>query len=145
MATFGFFSDSTLTVPITTITSSQNADGSSNPTQHHVYFGSLGSAGGDTSDRKVQANSNPGTDQVAVSITDSNVGSGHATTEVKLSLTQGGLASATAGAALNLGLTVTSGTINAKEIWLEVDDATLVAGTFTELGITTNSLRETAV
>lgn len=50
-------------------------------------------------------------------------GARHATTEIKLASTSGGLAGATAGAALNLGTTLLSGSANAVEVHMRVTNA----------------------
>lgn len=156
-------------------------DLSDNPQDFVIYFGSLGSVGTDTTDRKLQAVSNPGVDQIAITPTDilpewqastaytlgqsveptvgngrryevsqagttsssqptwpttgigttvtdgsvvwRYVGASHQTSEIKLAATEGGLSSAVAGAALNLGTEVTSGTSNVKTIWVRVTNA----------------------
>lgn len=67
--TFKLFTNAALTTPLTGNLSSQhNVDGTSAAAQHTIYFGSLGSAGGNTADRKAQANSNPGVDNLTASI-----------------------------------------------------------------------------
>jgi hypothetical protein len=137
---FKFYTDAALTTPLTSnLVATQNVDGSSDPVVHTIYLGST------TTSRQLQANSNPGVDQITVSLVDSAPTTGHPTTDVKLALTENGLATATAGAALDLGVQILSGTVNAKAIWIELDDSTLTLGTSTELSITSNALRETAV
>lgn len=156
-------------------------DQSDNPQDFVIYFGSLGSAGTNTTDRKLQATSNPGVDQITITPTDilpswaastsyslgqsvepvignglryevsqagvsgaseptwptsgigstvSNgtvvfklVGASHQPSEIKLATTEGGLASAVAGAGLDLGTEITSGTGNVKTIWVRVTNA----------------------
>lgn len=66
----------------------------------------------------------------------------HETTEVKLATTQGGLAAATPGAALSLSTQILSGSANAADVWVRLDDATATVGTETELTLTTNSVVE---
>lgn len=78
-------------------------------------------------------------------VTWENIGPIHETTEVRLALDSGGLAQALPGAALAIGPEILSGSANAVEIWARIDDATDVVGTETELRLTTNLLRETAV
>lgn len=67
----------------------------------------------------------------------------HESTEMKLATTSGGLAGATSGAALNVGLTLTSEVANAFEFWVQVDDTTGVVATRTELSVQTNETDET--
>jgi len=144
--TFKIFSDAALTTEqVGNLVATQNADSSTPPIEFQLWFGSLGSAGADTADRKVQADSDPGVDAVELTVVDSAPGSGHEATEVKLALTQGGLAGAVAGDPLSLGVTVTSSIANATEFWVQVDDATGVVGTSTELSVDTVLLRETDV
>src|SRR5258708_7489895 len=45
-------------------------DQSDNPQDNVLYFGSLGSDGSNIADRKLQATSNPGTDNVVLSVVD---------------------------------------------------------------------------
>ena len=68
----------------------------------------------------------------------------HETAEVKLALSSAGLTSATGGQALSLGVEVLSGVSNAIPIFLEIDDATAVIGTQTELQIRTVDIIEVA-
>ena len=54
--TFKIFSDAALTTEQTgNLVATQNADGSTPPVEFQLWLGSLGSAGGNTADRKVQA------------------------------------------------------------------------------------------
>jgi hypothetical protein len=66
----------------------------------------------------------------------------HEATEAKLATTQGGLTAATPGAALTLSTQILSGSANAADVWLRLDDATATVGTETELTLTTNSVVE---
>lgn len=102
-----------------------------------LYFGS------NTASRQVQAASDPGVDQIALSIVDANSGTGHPATDVKLATTLLGLDSATAGAGLNLGATLTSAA--ATTVFVRLTDSTGgAAGVDTDLSITMNSIIETA-
>jgi len=144
--TFKLFTDAALTTEQAgDLVATQAADGSSSPIVFSLYFGSLGSAGADTDDRKLEAESDPGVDDVLLQIVDSTPGVDHLPTEVKLALTAVGLSSATPGAPLVLGTTVLSGTLNALTIWIEVDDATGVVGTLADLSFDTVLVRETDV
>lgn len=62
MGTFNLFADASLTDPLDPLATSHNIDGSNDPQDVHAYFGSP------TSGRRARANSNPGTDQITVSI-----------------------------------------------------------------------------
>lgn len=144
--TFKIFNNATLTTEqVGNLVATQNADGSTSPVTFQLWLGSLGSEGGDTTDRKAQADSDPGVDAVLLTVVDAFPGADHEATEIKLATTSGGLAAAIAGADLVLPVTLTSGTGNKQEFWVEVDDATGVIGTSTELSVSTNLIRETDV
>jgi hypothetical protein len=131
--TFAFFSDSGLTTPVGQIAFTQQSGGSA-PADQVVYFGSA------TAGRIAKAASNPGVDQVSVSIADSAPGTGHAAAEVRLSAD--GVTFGSAGAALNLGTQVAGGAANAKPVYVRWADATGTVGSSTELSLTTNTLNE---
>lgn len=136
--TFKLYNDSALTSVFTgTLQTTHNVTGSTGRVDSVLYLGST--AAGKT----LQADSNPGVDQIVLSVADSAPASGHEVGEVKLALSQAGLNSATGGAALNLGLSITSGTANKLPIWIGVEAAYLTVGVSTELSVSTNTLRET--
>jgi len=138
--TFKIYTDSALTTELVgNLIATQNADSSTPPIQFQLFIGSV------TASRKIEANSNPGVDQISVSIVDAAVASGHEATEVKLATTQGGLAASTPAAPLDLGLIVNSGAGNGAEFWIEADDVTGVIGTSVELSVDTNALIESVV
>lgn len=135
---FKLYTDAGLTTPlVSNLVCAQKADGSSDPVDKVVYLGST------TANRKIEADSNPGVDQIVVSIVDAAPGSGHPATEVKLATTLLGLGSATGGDPLNLGTSILSGVENAVPIYIRVDDTTGVVGTSTELSIAIAAVRET--
>ena len=71
----------------------------------------------------------------------------HAVTEIKLATTQIGLASATAGAALNIGTSISNGSGNAITVWVQLTNAVQDVSNNTgypELGIYINNVVETA-
>lgn len=134
------YTDSGLTTELVgNIIATQNADGSTPPVQTQLFLGSV------TAGMKFQADSDPGVDDIVVSIADAAPGNGHEPAEIKLATTSGGLAGATAGAALNLGVQLLSEVPNATEFWVEVDDATGTVGNSTELSLLTNLIVESAV
>lgn len=72
----------------------------------------------------------------------------HQPTEIKLATTAAGLASATAGAALNLGATITGGVANAVEVNIRVTNAVTTVSSNTgypELSLFINAVVETVV
>ncbi len=137
--TFGFFHDSALTNPIESVdplTATQDTGGSLGPVDKVIYFGSP------TAGRVAKASSNPGVDSIVVSIADANAGTGAPATEFKLALSSGALATATAGASLTLSTSVTSGVANAVPIYTRRTSALTTVGTYTDIILTTNQLRE---
>lgn len=142
MPSCDFYHDAALTQKVTTlnpIAAQQNVANTLPAVDIQVWLGS-----NDTSWR-FQADSDPGTDPIVVSIIDSASGSGEPTTAVKLATSQGGLAAATPGAALSLGTQVDAGVGNAISFWARIDDATLTAGAYTDLKLQTNVLRMTPI
>ena len=134
---FGFFQDAALTTPLASLAFVGSANVGAASVVQTVYFGSP------TAGMKVQATSNPGVDQISVSVTESAPAAGHPTTDIKLATTSGGLATATAGAALNLGTSLQSGVANAVPIWVQLTDSThAIQSHDTELGLTLNGLTE---
>lgn len=133
-----FYSDSGLTTEITPSWSFTNTVGSSTPIDQSFYIGSNGSS------LKYEANSDPGIDQIVLTITDSATGTGHDELDFKLALTSGGLTSAVAGDPLNLGTQILSGVANAVQVWVRWTDAVNTVGTSTEISLTTNAIKESS-
>lgn len=138
--TWKFYTDSGLTTELVgNLVIAQNQDGSTGDIDGVLYFGSTEAS------KTLQADSNPGVDQISISITDSdpNPGTTPEATDLKLATSNGGLAGATAGAALDLGVTLTSGVGNAVAVHYRQATPTAPVGNYTELSLTTNLLRET--
>lgn len=134
---FQIYTDAALTTPLSgNLIFEEPSDHSQSPSDIQLFIGST-----DTG-KKVNATSDPGIDQIAVSITDTAPGADHEAAEIKLATTEAGLASATGGVALNLGTQILSLAANAAEFWVRSRDATGTQGTATELGIETNALSE---
>ena len=104
-----------------------------------VYFGSA-SAG-----KTLQAASSPGGDPITLTPVDAAPGSGVETSMIKLARTALGLDSATAGAPMNLGVTLTSGAGNAVPVWVRVAAGALTpSGTaYADGGLELNAVIET--
>jgi hypothetical protein len=134
--TLDFYDDAGLTTVNTSIGATQADDGTSPAVDRVVYLGSTASG------KRFQAASNPGTDQIVVSIADSAVGSGLAATAVKLATSSGGLNTAVAGDPLSIGTEVLSGSANKVAIHVRIDTPAVAAGTYTDLSLTTNTLIE---
>lgn len=140
--TFGFFHDSALTTPVTALNplvAEQDTDGSLPDTDEIIYFGSTATG------YRVRDAVNPGVDPIEISVVDANAGTGSPATEFKLALSLVGLDSAVAGAALEIGTQVTSGTANAIPIYTRRTTAIAVAGVYTDLTLQTQQLAETVV
>jgi len=136
--TLAFYSDSGLTTPFDLLSAVQSSDGTAAAVDRVAYLGSTVSA------KKFQAQSSPGTAQVTVSIADAAGGSGLATTAIKLATSNAGLTGATAGASLNLGTQILSGTANAVAVHVRIDAPAIAAGSYSDLSLTTNLLVEVA-
>ena len=145
--TFGFFSDAGLTTPLGVgITATQKADISvDDPVVTQVWFGSLGSAGADTQDVKLERASDPGVDQISLHVVALG-GAVHTTSEVKLATSLPGDWSAiTPGASVGVGTVILSGTANAVTLYVRVDDETNAVSLLTDLTVATDTLLESPV
>lgn len=134
--TFKFYSDAALTTAITAPLAFSQSTPSPTANDKVVYLGSVASG------KTAEAASDPGVDPILVSIIDAASGSGSPATDVKLAATSGGLATATAGAPLNIGTQILSGSANAVEIHIRVLDSTGIVATNTDLSLETNYLVE---
>lgn len=198
---FKLYQDASLTVPFVGLLQvSHKTDLSDNPQDFVLYFGSV------VSDRKLEADSNPGVDQITLTPSDllnnwaastayslgayiepttpnglkyvcttagtssgaepawptSGIGSTvadgsviwtllgdrHETTEIKLATTNAGLDSATAGAPLNIGTIVNTGTANKVEIHIRITNAVTTVNDNSghpEIGVNINAVVEREV
>jgi len=136
---FAFYTDSSLTVPLAgNLVFEEPVDHSSTPDDIILYYGAPSS----TPETKVKASSDPGVDQIAVSITDSDVGNGHEAAEITLSADGTDWGTRTPGDPLDLGTEILSTPANAKQVHVRSRDDTDTQGNSTELGLTTNNLNE---
>lgn len=137
---FLWYTDAGLTSPLVgNLVISQASDGSTGPVDNVLYLGSTDGT------KKIQADSDPGVDNIQITIEDTDPGSGHEVTEVKLSTTFAGLGSAVAGDPLVLGTELLGGVGNAQPVYIRVEDATMTVGTSTELSVETVVVREVDV
>lgn len=142
MPSCDFYLDSALTEQVTALNplaAAQDEADTLPPVDIQVWLGST-----DTGWR-FEADSDPGTDPLVVSVVDSAGGSGEPTTAVRLAMSQGGLAGATPGADLSLGTQVDGGSVNALSFWARLDDATETAGAYTDLKLQCVTLRMTPI
>jgi hypothetical protein len=140
--TFKFYHDAALTSEVTSgnpiAITALHPGGSATDVQ--LWLGST------ATDTQAQANSDPGVDDIEISIADSDGGgAGNATTACKLATSQGGLSTAVAGDPLPIGPTLASGVAKAMPFWLRVTNAQTVVGTYTDLSLATNTLVESPV
>lgn len=133
-----FYSDSGLTTPLTRIDATQSTDGNAGAVDRAVYLGST------IASVKFQSQSSPGTGQISVSISDSQTGLQIPASTIRLALTANGLNSATPGAAIDVGTEISSGSANAKTLYVRFDAAAIAAGIYDNLSLTTNSVIEIA-
>lgn len=135
----GFYQDSGLTTPLTVFSAVQAVDGTAAAITRQIYLGST------TASKKFHATSDPGVDNIMVTIVDAATGLQLPETILKLAATEGGLDSATAGADLSLGVEVLSGSANAESIWVLLDADAATAGLYENLSLVTTETVELAV
>jgi len=135
----GFFEDSGLSVPFAGITAMQASDGSSAAVDRQVWLGVT-----DT-DRAYYAASDPGTDDIVVSIIDAASGASLLPSSLRLAFDAGGLDTATPGASLAIGTDVQPGSVNAVSFMIRIDTAAFASGVYNNLSLTTNPLISQAV
>ena len=94
-----------------------------------------------TTGNKIEDATNPGIDQIVVSVTDATPGSDVETTHIKLALSEAGLSGATGGASLNLGTVINHG--SPISVWYQWDNST-GNGTYTDISLGLTSRVESA-
>jgi len=94
-----------------------------------------------TTGTKIEDATNPGVDQIVVSVADATPGSDVEASHIKLALTEAGLSSATGGASLNLGTVINYGSPVA--VWFQWDNSTGNA-TYPDISIGLTSRVESA-
>ena len=127
------YTDSACTTPFGgTLSFVHQSDLSDNPQDRVLYYADveLDPVDNGSYQMRMAAGGN-----INLTITDTNTGSGHETTEIKLATSAAGLDTAVAGAALSLGTALTSGVSGRTEIHIRVTNAVTTAGTSVELGI----------
>lgn len=135
----GFFTDSGLASPASIAFALQASDGTAPPADAVYYLGDPDSS------RAWRASSDPGVDDITVSIEDSAGGTSLLPAKVRLALSQGGLGSATPGAALDIATEIAGGTSNAVEVWVRVDSDVFAADIYDNLSLSVNSMISVAV
>src|SRR5690606_6217234 len=115
----------------------QRSDGGSGPTDLVLHLGSI------VPGKKIQAQSNPGIDNIVLRIFDATPGDGQPPSSIKLALSAAGLAAAVPGASLSLGNEIITGVGNAVAVHVRVEAGDLPSGTFGNLSLQPNELVET--
>ena len=139
---FTFYHDSALTEPITALnplTATQDTAGVLGAVDKTIYLGST------LTGNQIQAVSDPGVDAIVISVVDADAVTGAPATEFKLALSSGALDTAVAGDPLTLSHTITSGVVNAVPIYTRRDSALVVAGSYDDITLETNTVIETPV
>ena len=129
----GFFTDSGLSQPAARLSATAASSGAGS-SDHLFYLGGTDAA------REHVAASDPGVDDIEVSIADSEGGTSLLPSALRLATTQGGLGTATPGAALAVGTNLIGGSANAVTVWLRVDAPAIAAAIYDNLSLTTNDL-----
>ncbi|SFM71210.1 hypothetical protein [Marinobacter pelagius] len=130
------YNDAALSSLLTKLSALQRSDGATGPVDSVIYLGSTESG------KKFEAASNPGADDIVLSVADSDTGSGQSASAVKLSATASGLDSAVAGDPLTIGPEILSGAANSVEVHIRIEATDLSEGTYTDLSVRTNGLVE---
>lgn len=128
----GFFEDSGMSLPAVKLKAMQASVGSSAPADFVYWL-----ATNDT-DRTWYAASDPGADDIVVSVVDAASGAELPSTALRLALASEDLATATPGAALAVGTEVLPGTPVA--IHVRVDTASIASAIYDNLTLTVNPL-----
>jgi len=132
------FSDSALTTPVDDATGLTAAAVTGDSIDGVFYVGLTDAS------NQIQAQSDPGVDQITISISDSDGATGAAASEIKLALSNGALGSATGGASLDIGATIAGGSGNAVEVhWRWTNGAG--SGDYTDLSLDVPALVESAI
>lgn len=134
--TLKVYSDAGLTSELKKLNVLQRSDGVTGPVDAVFYLGST------ETNKKFEASSDPGVDDIVISVVDSDTGAGQASTAVKLSFTAAGLDTAIAGDPLTVGSQILSEVANAVEVHARIEATNFTEGTYTDLSINTNNLVE---
>lgn len=140
--TLKFYHDASLTQEVSAadpIYALQDVAGSLAPVDTQIWLGSTASG------TEFSATSDPGVDDIVISVADSDGATGQTTAAVKLAATEAGLTGAVAGDPLTVGTSITSGVANAFSFWIRLDDQAAAVGSYTDLSLTTNTLNEDPV
>jgi catabolite regulation protein CreA len=130
------FSDAALSGVLPSLNVLQKTDGTTGPVDIVFYLGS------NAVGKKIEASSNPGVDNIVLSVVDASTGAGQAVGAVKLATSSAGLDSAIAGDPLTLSTSILSGSADAVVVYARLLATDLTAGTYADLSLQTNPLVE---
>lgn len=133
-----FYADAGLVAELANLDALFASDGSTTSRDFVVYLGSTATG------RQFQDYTDPGVASLSLSVTDSAGGGGTASM-IKLALSPAALDSATAGAPLDLGVSILSGPAGALPIHVRVTPGALALGTYADLALQLSSVVESAV
>ena len=139
MITFGWYADSSLTVPLTSLEQAFTSDGSDGAVDKLVYLGST------TSNKKLLAGSDPGVDPIQFTVVDANGATGQLAADIKLALSQADLDTATGGAALSGPAQILSGVAQALPVWIRLDPSNMTEDEYDDLTIRCSAVTERVV
>jgi hypothetical protein len=135
--TFGFYLNSSLTIPITKLSQAFAEDGSDGAIDRLVYIGST------TTGKKLLADSDPGVDPIPIFVEDEDgEEEGQTVAGVKLALSQADLDTAEAGAPIDGPSQILSGVAQALPVWIRREPDVLEEGTYNDLALRFGPVRE---
>jgi hypothetical protein len=130
----GFFEDSGLSTLAASISAMQASNGSSAAVDRQLWLGC------DDVARAYYAASDPGVDDIVVSISDDSGATELPPTALRMAFNDFDLGTATPGAALTIGTEVGPGSANAVSFWVRIDSAAIAGAVYDNLRLTTNPL-----
>lgn len=137
--TFNYYADSGLVTDFDPALY-QASDGSTGPLDVEFWIGSSD----DT--KQLQAASDPGVDNLVLTITDSAPASGQAASSIILALSEADLDTNTPGASLDLGVAgILGGVAEAFPVWMRFEASSLTVGQYTDLGLSLAGVLESAI
>lgn len=146
MAGWKIYTDSACTTVFTDpLALTHYVDLSDNPQDTVLYYANVDDDANDAGTIKKEAASNPGVDNIVLSVVDADTTAGHAADEVTLATTAADLGTNTAGASLSLGTTLYSGVSRAQPIHVRVVNAVTEVSVSTELSVQVVATTDSAV
>lgn len=140
MITFGWYADSSGTVPLVKLSQAFSSDASDGYVDKLVYLLSH------TSNKKLLAGSDPGVDAIQFIVVDSDGAlTGQAAADIKLALSQAALDLATGGAAMSGPSQVLSGVAQALPVWIRLNPSNMTEDVYNDLIVRCSAVTERLV